>query len=61
MGWVQGRYEDMWLGSLRAQVDGRSFPVSDHHIRGLTIIGELSCLALFKQLYENSPSDFGLL
>ena len=61
VGWVQGRYEDMWLGSLRAQVDGRSFPVSDHHIRGLTIIGEPErCLALFKQLYENSPSDFGL-
>ena len=38
--WVQGRYEAMWLGSLRSQIDGRNFPLSDHHIRGFSIIGE---------------------
>lgn len=59
--WVQGRYEDMWSGSLRAQIDGRKFPLSDHHIRGFSIIGESErCLALFQQLYANNPSEFGL-
>ena len=59
--WVQGRYEAMWLGFLRAQLDGRHFPLSDHHIRGLSIIGEAElCLQLFQQLYNRNPSDFQL-
>ena len=52
--WVQGRYEAMWLGSLQCQIDGRHFPLSDHHIRGFSIIGEPErCLELFQQLYNN--------
>ena len=36
-----------------------SFPLSDHHIRGFSIIGEPDkCLDLFKQLYTNNPSGF---
>ena len=59
--WVQGRYQDMWLGCLRAQLDGRYFPLSDHHIRGLSIIGEAErCLLLFQQLFERKPSCFQL-
>ena len=59
--WVQGRYEAMWLGSLQSQIDGRHFPLSDHHIRGFSIIGEPDkCLELFKQLYLNNPSEFHL-
>lgn len=59
--WVQGRYEDMWLGSLKSQVDGRRFPLSDHHIRGFSVIGEAErCLALFQRLYNHNPSDFQL-
>ena len=47
--WVQGRYEDMWIGTLRAQIDARYFPISDHHIRGFSIIGEDElCLRLFQ-------------
>ena len=38
--WVQGCYEAMWLACLRGQLDGRYFPLSDHHIRGLSVIGE---------------------
>ena len=59
VGWVQGRYQEMWLGSLRAQVDGRYFPMSDHHIRGFSIIGEAErCLDIFKQLYDQNPAEF---
>ena len=59
--WVQGRYEAMWLGCLLAQVDGRYFPISDHHIRGFSIVGEAErCLWLFQQLYLASPSEFQL-
>jgi len=59
--WVQGRYESMWLGSLRAQIDGRNFPLSDHHIRGLSIIGEDErSFQLFQQLYNNNPAEFPL-
>ena len=59
--WVQGRYESMWLGSLRSQVDGRYFPISDHHIRGFSIIGEDErCLRLFQCIYNNSPGEFQL-
>ena len=59
--WVQGRYEDMWLGSLRAQIDGRYVPISDHFIRGLMVIGHADrCLQLFRQLYAVNPSEFTL-
>ena len=59
--WVQGRYEDMWLGCLKYQLDGRYFPLSDHHIRGLSIIGEAErCLQLFQQLYKRNPAEFQL-
>ncbi len=59
--WAQGRYEEMWLGFLRGQLDGRYFPISDHHIRGLSIIGEAErCLHLFQQLYNRNPSEFQL-
>ena len=59
--WVQGRFESMWLGSLRVQLDGRHFPLSDHHIRGLSVIGEAErCLRLFQQVYNQKPSDFQL-
>ena len=59
--WVQGRYEAMWLGSLQGQLDGRFFPLSDHHIRGLSIIGEAErCLQLFQQLYDRCPAEFQL-
>ena len=59
--WVQGRYEDMWLGCLRGQIDGRFFPLSDHHIRGLSVIGEAErCLDLFQQLYNHNPLNFSL-
>jgi hypothetical protein len=57
--WVQGRYEAMWLESLRAQVDGRFFHLSDHHIRGFSIIGEdKRCFDIFKQLYDRNPAEF---
>ena len=59
--WVQGRYEAMWLGCLRGQLDGRYFPLSDHHIRGLSVIGEAErCLQLFQQLYNCNPAEFQL-
>ena len=59
--WVQGRYEAMWLGFLRGQLDGRYFPLSDHHIRGLSVIGEAElCLQLFQQLYNRNPAEFQL-
>ena len=59
--WVQGRYEAMWLGFLRGQLDGRYFPLSDHHVRGLSLIGEADrCLQLFQQLYNRNPSEFQL-
>ena len=51
----------MWLGCLRGQLDGRHFPLSDHHIRGLSIIGEAErCLQLFQQLYKQNPDEFQL-
>ncbi len=57
--WVQGRFEAMWLGSLQAQIDGRSFPLSDFHIRGFSVIGQTDrSLYLFRQIYENNPSQF---
>ena len=57
--WIQGRYEGMWLGSLRSQLDGRYFSISDHHIRGFSIIGEAErCLWLFQELYNNTPDEF---
>lgn len=57
--WVQGRYESMWLGFLRAQVDGRYINVSDHHVRAMSLIGEdARCFALFFRLYLESPSSF---
>lgn len=59
--WVQGRYEAMLLGSLKAQMDGRHFPLSDHHIRGFSIIGEAErCLKLFQGLYNCTPGQFQL-
>ena len=59
--WVQGRYEEMWLSSLKGQIDGRQIPLSDHHIRGLSIIGEADrCLELFQQLYNANPHQFQL-
>ena len=59
--WTQGRYEDMWLGCLRGQLDGRFFPLSDHHIRGFSVIGEADrCLQLFQQLYNITPGEFQL-
>ena len=59
--WVQCRFESMWLGSLRAQLDGRHFPLSDHNIRGFSVIGEAErCLQLFQQLYNHNPADFQL-
>tara|TARA_Y100001933_G_C18985229_1_gene558227 strand:- start:16 stop:1986 length:1971 start_codon:yes stop_codon:yes gene_type:complete len=61
VGWVQGRYQDMWLGSMQSQIDGRFFPLSDHHIRGLSVIGEADrSLVLFQQLYNRNPSEFQL-
>ena len=57
--WVQGRFQAMWLSALRGQLDGRYFPLSDHHIRGLSVIGEAErALRLFQQLYNNNPSEF---
>lgn len=59
--WAQGRFEAMWLGFLQGQLDGRYFPLSDHHIRGLSIIGEADrCLQLFQQIYNNNPAEFQL-
>jgi len=59
--WAQGRYEEMWLSLASARSDGRYFPISDHHIRALCVIGEDSrCLGLFRRLYEASPGDFTL-
>lgn len=59
--WVQGRYEVMWLGFLRGQLDGRYFPLSDHHIRGFSIIGEAErSFNLFQQLYKRNPNQFQL-
>lgn len=59
--WVQGRYEDMWLASIKSQIDGRYFPISDHHIRGFSIIGaDERCLELFQQLYNWTPAEFQL-
>ncbi len=59
--WTQGRYESMWLGWQMAQLYGRYFPFSDHHIRGFSMIGEAErCLYLFKQIYDSNPSEFRL-
>ena len=33
--------------------------MSDHHIRGFSIIGEAErCLDIFKQLYDQNPAEF---
>ena len=59
--WMQGRYEPMWLGTMQAQVDGRHFPLTDHHIRGFSIIGEAErSLHLFQELYNRNPGEFQL-
>jgi len=59
--WIQGRFEDMWLGCLRSQLDARYFPISDHHIRSLSIIGEAErCLELFQQLFRITSNEFKL-
>lgn len=59
--WIQGRYQDMWIGTLRGQIDGRYLPLSDHHIRGFSIVGEDErCLKLFQQLYHQNPSEFAI-
>ena len=44
--WVQGRYQDMWLGCLRAQLDGRYFrslshPRAQHHWSGGTLLASV--------------------
>ena len=58
---MQGRYEPMWLGTMQAQVDGRHFPLTDHHIRGFSIIGEAErSLHLFQELYNRNPGEFQL-
>ena len=47
-----------WL--LQGQLDGRYFPISDHHSRP-NIIGEAErCLHLFQQLYNRNPQNFSL-
>ena len=57
--WAQGRFEAMWMGFLRGQLDGRYFPLSDHHMRGLSILGEAErSLQLFQQLYNHDPAQF---
>ena len=59
MAWAKNRFEAMWLGCLRSQIDGRHFPLTDHHIRGLSVLGEAErTLYLFEQLYKNNPSQF---
>ena len=59
--WAQGRFEAMWMGFLRGQLDGRYFPLSDHHMRGLSILGEAErSLQLFQQLYNHDPAQFQL-
>ena len=57
--WVQGNYQDMWFAILSAQLDRRYFPLTDHHIRGFSIIGEAErALSLFMTLYNLKPSEF---
>ncbi len=57
--WSQGRYEQMFISAAAAQIDGRYFPISDHHVRAFSIIGEASrCLELFRRLYEACHGDF---
>ena len=59
MAWAKNRFEAMWLGCLRSQIDGRHFPLTDHHIRGLSVLGEAErTLYLFEQLYKDNPSQF---
>ena len=59
--WVQGRYQDMWLSFLQGQLDGRFFMLTDHNIRGLSMIGEHDrALSIFQALYNNNPSIFGI-
>ena len=59
--WSQGRYQDMWLYCLRGQLDGRYLPLSDHHVRGFSIIGEAErCMNLLQKLYISNPSEFQL-
>ena len=52
---ICGRYEQMWLSTARA-LDGRYFPLTDHHIRALTILGCCErAMFLFQQLYNAQP------
>ena len=58
---ICGRYEQMWKSTARALFDGRSFPLTDHHIRALTILGSCDrAMFLFQQLYNASPYQFQL-
>ena len=51
----------MWVYCLRGQLDGRYLPLSDHHVRGFSIIGEAErCMNLLQQLYMSNPSEFQL-
>lgn len=59
--WSLGHYESMWLGCLHGQLDGRKFSLTDHHIRGFSVIGEAArSLSLFRKLYERNPRRFEL-
>ena len=57
--WIQGRYQDMRKGSLNRKLMV-CLPLSDHHIRGFSIIGEAErCLELFG-VFISEPSEFRL-
>ena len=59
--WVQGRYEAMWLGFLRGQLDGRfSRLVITIFAASASLVKRSSVLQLFQQLYNRNPSDFQL-
>jgi len=59
--WSQGLYEGMWLGMISAQFYGRSFPLSDFHIRALSVLGEASrAFNIFDSLYKLNPEQFAL-
>ena len=46
-------YEAMWLGTANSHIDGRNFPVTDHHVRALSILGEADrALFLFQEIYN---------
>ena len=46
----------MWLG-YRSQIDP-FFPITDHYIRGFSILGSRSLPSSFQQLYNNTPNEF---